>query len=105
MSKPEDSRVRVEPQAPCPAPRDHYIPNMQSTRNHLDQPVGVPLPSWTPPKGAPSDSMIGRYCRLEPFDPDRHAALLFAAHAEDVEGRTWTYLPYGPFGSLTEYYA
>jgi len=48
--------------------------------------------------------MEGRYCRLEPLDPDRHAAALFAANAADADGRTWTYLPYGPFRELAEYY-
>jgi len=43
--------------------------------------------------------MRGRTCRLEPLDPARHADDLIAAFAEDTEGRTWTYLPYGPFES------
>jgi len=47
--------------------------------------------------------MEGRYCRLEPLDPDRHAAALFAANAADEEGRSWTYLPYGPFRTLPSY--
>jgi RimJ/RimL family protein N-acetyltransferase len=41
--------------------------------------------------------MAGRFCRVEPLDPARHAADLEAAMAEDVDGRGWTYLPYGPF--------
>lgn len=47
--------------------------------------------------------MHGRYCRLEPLDIDRHSAALFAANAEDADGRSWTYLAYGPFNSLDEY--
>jgi RimJ/RimL family protein N-acetyltransferase len=47
--------------------------------------------------------MEGRLCRLEPLDADRHADALHAAYAEDREGRNWTYLPYGPFGSAAEY--
>jgi RimJ/RimL family protein N-acetyltransferase len=49
--------------------------------------------------------MEGRYCRLEPLDPARHAAALFAANGLDTAGRSWTYLPYGPFESLTSYHS
>jgi RimJ/RimL family protein N-acetyltransferase len=41
--------------------------------------------------------MVGRCCRLEPLDPARHAASLFASYGLDPEGRGWTYFPYGPF--------
>jgi len=47
--------------------------------------------------------MVGRYCTVEPLDVDRHAAGLFAANRRDVDGRNWTYLPYGPFGELDAY--
>lgn len=47
--------------------------------------------------------MDGRFCRLEPLDPARHADDLFAANALDEEGRSWTYLPYGPFETLESY--
>jgi len=46
--------------------------------------------------------MTGRYCRLEPAD-ERFAAELYAAAALDRDGRTWTYLPYGPPRSEVEY--
>jgi RimJ/RimL family protein N-acetyltransferase len=49
--------------------------------------------------------MAGRFCTVEPLDPDRHAAQLFAAYAEDHDGRMWTYLPRGPYGSFDEYRA
>ncbi len=41
--------------------------------------------------------MTGRYCRVEPLDPDRHDHDLFEAFHADREDRIWTYLPYGPF--------
>jgi RimJ/RimL family protein N-acetyltransferase len=47
--------------------------------------------------------MEGRLCRLEALDADRHADALHAAHAEDREGRNWTYLPYGPFRDAAAY--
>ncbi len=49
--------------------------------------------------------MDGRYCRVEPIDPDRHAADLHEANLKDTEGRIWAYLPYGPFEHLVEYRA
>lgn len=70
---------------------------MTVLRNDLGQPVGEPLPDWQPAAWPPAAPMQGRYCRLEPLDPARHAAALFAAFAEDADGRSWTYLPYGPF--------
>ncbi len=42
---------------------------------------------------------------IEPIDPDRHAADLFAANAADTEGQLWTYMGYGPFATLAEYRA
>lgn len=47
--------------------------------------------------------MQGRFCSIEPLDPDRHAEALFEANALDTEGRNWTYLPYGPFATLERY--
>jgi RimJ/RimL family protein N-acetyltransferase len=47
--------------------------------------------------------MQGRFCRLEPLDPARHASALHAANRLDAEGRMWTYLPYGPFPDADTY--
>jgi RimJ/RimL family protein N-acetyltransferase len=47
--------------------------------------------------------MEGRFCRVEPLDPARHAAELFAANRADGDGRNWTYLAYGPFERLADY--
>jgi RimJ/RimL family protein N-acetyltransferase len=72
-------------------------------RNHLGQPVGAPVPGWSPRPSPPRTAMAGRFCTVEPLDPARHAARLFAAYAEDSEGRLWTYLPRGPYATLDEY--
>jgi RimJ/RimL family protein N-acetyltransferase len=71
--------------------------------NHLGQPVGPPVPGWTPRPMPPHTAMTGRFARVEPLDPDRHSADLFEANAEDREGRNWTYYNYGPFAALAEY--
>lgn len=78
---------------------------MHEQTNHLGQPIGFPLPGWTPPPRPPRERMAGRYCRVEPLEPERHAADLFAANSLDTEGRMWTYLAVGPFATLDEYLA
>jgi RimJ/RimL family protein N-acetyltransferase len=70
-----------------------------------DQPVGNPLPGWTARGVPPRTAMVGRLCRVEPLDPGRDAADLFAANSLDAEGRNWTYLPVGPFGDFGSYRA
>jgi RimJ/RimL family protein N-acetyltransferase len=71
--------------------------------NALGQPIGAPLPDWTARPRPPRASMEGRYCIVEPADPTRHAADLYAAFRLDKEGRNWTYLPYGPFARFEDY--
>ena len=72
-------------------------------RNHLGQCVGPPLPGWTPRPWPPRTPMLGRLCRLEALDAERHAEALHAEYAADSNGRNWTYLPYGPFASAAAY--
>ena len=71
--------------------------------NHLGQPIGAVVSGWKSPPVPEWKAMDGRYCRLEPLDAKVHAASLYDANALDVEGRNWTYLAYGPFGSLDDY--
>jgi RimJ/RimL family protein N-acetyltransferase len=47
----------------------------------------------------------GRWCRLEPLDPERHGRELFEANSLDTEGRNWTYLFVGPFADFESYRA
>lgn len=71
--------------------------------NALGQPIGAPLPDWRPPSAPSREPMKGRWCRVEPLEPARHAAELHGAFEEDREGRIWTYLGYGPFDSAGSY--
>jgi RimJ/RimL family protein N-acetyltransferase len=73
--------------------------------NHLNQPVGEPLPDWQPPAFPPRTPLAGHSCTLEPLSVEKHASDLFAANQRDAEGRSWTYLPYGPFATFTDYEA
>jgi RimJ/RimL family protein N-acetyltransferase len=77
---------------------------MDQHLNDLGQPIGFPLPHWTARPRPPRSAMEGRFCRVEPIDPARHATDLHAANSLDREGRNWTYLPYGPFPELAGYY-
>ncbi|HJU17398.1 MAG TPA: GNAT family protein [Stellaceae bacterium] len=72
---------------------------MTATMNEFGQPIGFPLPLWSPRSRPPRTAMAGRFCRVEPLDPERHADQLFAADSEDEEGRGWTYLSRGPYPS------
>lgn len=47
--------------------------------------------------------MAGRYCRVEPIDPVRHAEELYRANSLDPSHRNFTYLLSGPFTSLEAY--
>jgi RimJ/RimL family protein N-acetyltransferase len=73
--------------------------------NELGQPIGFAVPDWHPPPAPARVVMRGRFCRLEPLDPARHASELHAANALDADARGWTYLPYGPFADVAAYRA
>lgn len=78
---------------------------MEHDKNHLDQPIGFLVPDWNPPQLPAREKIEGRLCRLEPLEPERHAADLYAANSLDTEGRIWSYLPYGPFDTVEAYCA
>ncbi|MFI4978779.1 MAG: GNAT family N-acetyltransferase [Nevskiales bacterium] len=78
---------------------------MSQQTNALGQLLDRPVPDWQSPSPPPREPMHGRCCRLEPLDAERHARPLYEAFALDVEGRNWTYLPYGPYDSFDSYRA
>ena len=65
---------------------------MTQLRNSFGQPVGMPVPDWTPRPRPPRTPMVGRFCRVEPLDIAHHAADLFQANGDDASGANWTYL-------------
>lgn len=75
---------------------------MKPRINEFGQAIGSPLPGWSPPPFPPHEVIEGRYCRLEPLDPERHAKELYAANGLD-DGRNWTYLSGVPPKTLAEY--
>ena len=78
---------------------------MSQRVNAFGQPIGPPLPGWQPAARPTRTSLEGRFCRVEPLDVARHARDLHDANSADPEGRMWTYLFSGPFGSFEEYRA
>ncbi len=78
---------------------------MSPRTNDLGQPIGSPVPGWTPARTPPRSALAGRWCRLEPLDSASHADGLHRSNLHDNEGRLWTYLGYGPFATLEEYAA
>jgi RimJ/RimL family protein N-acetyltransferase len=78
---------------------------MNATANEPAQPIGAPVPGWTPRPTPPRTPMVGRYCRVEPLDVARHAGELFEANADDPTGRNWTYLTIAAPPTLDAYRA
>src|SRR3954471_22597321 len=76
---------------------------MAQDKNELGQPIGFAVLDWKPPQPPARAPMEGRFCRLEPLDARAHAETLHAANILNADGSMWTYMAYGPFGSLAEY--
>lgn len=76
---------------------------MTHSTNAFGQPLGPPVPDWTPRPLPPRTPLQGRFCRLEILDIARHAADLHAAYSLDADGSQWSYLPFGPFATLEDY--
>ena len=76
---------------------------MPQEYNSLGQPIGYPVPDWQPVPFPSRETLQGRFCRVEPLVPLQHARDLFEANSLDTEGRSWTYLPYGPFSNFEDY--
>lgn len=74
------------------------MPTAEPTRTAPPSVAPVANPS---PRSRPERRTIeGRYVRVEPVDPARDSADLFAAGAGDEQrDRLWDYLAYGPFAS------
>ncbi|HEV2065332.1 MAG TPA: GNAT family protein [Thermomicrobiales bacterium] len=59
---------------------------------------------WKPVEPPGRVTLTGRFVRLEPFDPDAHAATLFdAAHGPGADPHLWDYMSSGPFADLVSF--
>ena len=75
--------------------------------NEFGQPVGEPVPDWSPRVPTRPVTLTGRTVQLEPLTTG-HADDLFRALVEESGPALWTYLPSGPFtdcGSFDRYLA
>lgn len=76
---------------------------MKNTQNSLGQPIGFAVDSWHACQSPPRQTIEGRKCRIEAYDPDRHNRDLYEAFAKDSNQANWTYLPYGPFDDFESF--
>ncbi|MGW1915709.1 GNAT family N-acetyltransferase [Streptomyces sp. NPDC002076] len=76
---------------------------MSSRLYEYGQPIGQPLPDWTVRPVPARVTLDGRFCRVEPLDANRHTDDLYSAYAFEADGRDWTYMMAGPFGSRDDY--
>ena len=76
---------------------------MDETKNEFDQLVGFSVEGWGGCTFPPHREIIGRYCRLEPLNIEKHAQQLYDAHTANRNDADWTYLPYGPFDTFEAY--
>jgi RimJ/RimL family protein N-acetyltransferase len=63
---------------------------------------GAVVEGWAPPPRPGGEVLEGDLVRLEPMDPDAHAADLFRAFTG--HDGLWDYLPYGPFSAASAYH-
>jgi RimJ/RimL family protein N-acetyltransferase len=75
---------------------------MAKRTNEFSQPVGEKLADWRGAIRPTRTPMTGSFCSIEPLNTALHLQELFDAYSDDAEGRMWTYMPGGPFKSLTE---
>ena len=71
--------------------------------NDFMQPIGEPVTDWQGARLPGREPLVGRYCRIERVDVERHVEDLYQAYSEAADGRDWTYLAVGPFQSLDAY--
>ena len=76
---------------------------MTARLNEFLQPIGAALPDWQGARLPDGRPLVGRYCRLERIDVERHAADLYEAFQDAPDWRDWTYLFAGPFDTLAAY--
>jgi RimJ/RimL family protein N-acetyltransferase len=72
-------------------------------KNEFDQLIGFPIENWHSREKPSQQIMMGKYCRLELLDIEKHTEQLFYALSLENDGSSWTYLPYGPFETCQDF--
>lgn len=77
---------------------------MTPPTNAFGQPVGDPVPGWTPRLRPRPGPFHGRYCTVVPLAPEHAEDLYGGCHGPDAE-EAWTYLAGlpGPFGDVPSF--
>ena len=72
--------------------------------NANGDPIGIEVDKAVRP-GLPDGTVVlgGQLCRLEQLGDKAHAADLFEGFRLDSTGALWTYMPHGPFQSVSEF--
>ncbi|MEL4013627.1 GNAT family protein [Dryocola clanedunensis] len=76
---------------------------MTGSVNEYLQPIGDAMPDWQARPLPQRVVLEGKYCRLEPLDPEAHTKSLLKAWGKAQDGRDWTYLGIGPFASEAQF--
>ena len=76
---------------------------MSTLINEYGQPIGSPVPGWTPRPLPTKETLEGTFCRLERLNAARHADDLCEAYRAAPDDRDWTYLSVGPFKEIEAY--
>ncbi|MDO6423482.1 GNAT family N-acetyltransferase [Saccharophagus degradans] len=71
--------------------------------NALGQALGKAVPDWQGAGNISAATLEGRFTRVVPLNPRKHAQALFEANQQSPDQRMWTYLPYGPFDDFEAY--
>lgn len=72
------------------------------------EPLGAPVPDWSPPPEPGPEPLVGAHVTLERLSAARRAEGLYAANramGPAAYERLWRYLPYGPYAALETYTA
>jgi len=73
--------------------------------NTFGQIVGPEVKNWERPPAirecATTQKLTGQYCQLVKLE-EQHAPILMEAFSSSTDSH-WTYLPYGPFNTLSDY--
>ncbi|SCU79422.1 LAMI_0A08768g1_1 [Lachancea mirantina] len=65
--------------------------------NEFGQVLGEELRGWYERSLPEKKVLVGKYCKLEPLDFERHGKALFDVLCGVADKTLWTYLPLGPF--------
>jgi len=74
-----------------------------SQTNEFGQPIGESLDLAHPVSPPTAASLSGRFCQLVSLDASAHSSDLYEAYLAPDDDADWTYLPYGPWTSPTDF--